>query len=489
MPDYGNTMKTEPVHTLILGAGPSGLAAGYTLAKAGRKPVILDREKSPGGLMRSVHHRDFVVDVGRKELYNRLARVDELWASVISPDYRPYPHRGGYLYDGRILEMSRTYRGFRRGMSLPMFLGCAFGMVWSRLNVFAGRPRNVEEYFYRTRGRLLTRVASQGFQEKLTGKRWADMPLPENFSDGEEAGLIATLRAAAKRALSTREVNTFKGVWRHPAKGTGQICDALAKGITDAGGSFGFEAKILEVKAAGDRVESVIAEVKGEKVCYTPQFLISTIPLEGMITLLGRKVPEAYTAAKGSPADRKTVVLVYLFLSSPPKFPHAWLQVTCQKSRIGRITNYSGFNSDMVPAGKGCLCCEYYCFGEDPLLALDPKELTRQTLDFCVNSGLMDRGSFVEDLMLKFPGADASQNRHNWITSMRLGLLNEVKPFKNLYHAARTDLDIATLAGIDAAEAVISGDRTTFDCHFDPAEIGIRSERKAFEFKVPSGAN
>ena len=482
-------MRTEPVHTLILGAGPAGLAAGYILAKAGLKPVILDREKVPGGLMRSVRHGGFVVDVGRKELYNRLARVDEFWAGVIGPDYRPYPHRGGYLYQGHILEMSRNYRGFRRGMPWPMFLGCAFGFLWSRLNVLSGRPRNVEEYFYRTRGRLLTRVASQGFQEKLTGKRWANMPLPANFSDGQDAGLIATLRAAAKRAFSTREVNTFKGVWRHPAKGTGQICDALAKGITDSGGTFGFEAKILEVKPGDGKVESVIAEVKGEKICYTPKYLISSIPLEGMITLLGRKVPEAYTAAKASPSQRKTVVLVYLFLAEPPRFPHAWLQVTCQTSRIGRITNYSGFNSDMVPSGKGCLCCEYYCFGDDPLLAIDPKELTRQTIEFCVNSGLINRESFVEELVLKFPGADASQNRHNWITSMRLGLLNEVKPFKNLYHAARTDLDIATLAGLDTADAVLSGDRTAFDRHFDPAEIGIRSERKAFEFKVPAGVN
>lgn len=101
----------------------------------------------------------------------------------------------------------------------------------------------------------------------------------------------------------------------------------------------------------------------------------------------------------------------------------------------------------------------------------------------------MDRESFVEERVLKFPGADASQNRHNWITSMRLGLLNEVKPFKNLYHAARTDLDIATLAGMDAAEAVLSGDRTTFDRHFDPTEIGIRSEGKAFAFKVPVSGN
>ena len=37
-------MRNEPVHTLILGAGPSGLAAGYMLAKAGLKPVVLERD-------------------------------------------------------------------------------------------------------------------------------------------------------------------------------------------------------------------------------------------------------------------------------------------------------------------------------------------------------------------------------------------------------------------------------------------------------------
>ena len=139
----------------------------------------------------------------------------------------------------------------------------------------------------------------------------------------------------------------------------------------------------------------------------------------------------------------------------------------------------------MVPPGKGCLCCEYYCFGADPLLDLDPKELVRQTRDFCVSADLMERDSLVEDLVLKFPGADASQNRHNWITSMRLGLLNEIAPFKNLYYVARTDLDIATFAGLEAAEAIISGERTEFDRHIDPTQLPIRSEPKAFEFRNP----
>jgi hypothetical protein len=220
-------------------------------------------------------------------------------------------------------------------------------------------------------------------------------------------------------------------------------------------------------------------------MCFKPRNVISSVPLEALIALTGRKVPEVYAAAAGAPSRRRTVILVYLFLDRPPKFPHAWLQVTCQRTRIGRITNYSGFESDMVPPGKGCLCCEYYCYGSDPLLDMDPKQLVRETRDYCVASGLIESEAVHDDLVIKLPGADASQNRHNWITSMRLGLLDEIKPFKNLYHVARTDLDIATLAGIESAEAILSGDRSVFDRHFDPVEIGIRSEPKAFEFRLP----
>lgn len=59
----------------------------------------------------------------------------------------------------------------------------------------------------------------------------------------------------------------------------------------------------------------------------------------------------------------------------------------------------------------------------------------------------------------------------------------------NLYYRSRNDLDIATLAGLGSAETVRSGDRTTFDRHFDPAETGIRSEGNAFAFKVPVAVN
>ena len=38
--------------------------------------------------MRSIKYGEFTVDLGRKELYNRIAKVDALWSEILGPDYR-----------------------------------------------------------------------------------------------------------------------------------------------------------------------------------------------------------------------------------------------------------------------------------------------------------------------------------------------------------------------------------------------------------------
>jgi len=439
--------------------------------------------------MRSIHRGEFIVDIGRKELYNRISKVDAVWGELLGKDYRDYPHRGGILYQGRIIDMSPAYQGFRRGMPWGMFVKCSFDFL--RACLFSGtqKPRNVEEYFYQNRGRELTRIFSQGFQEKLTGRKWADIEVSDAHlkSVQSEAGLLSTLKDIVVRTFSKKEVNTYRGIWRHPAKGTGQICESMAAEITAKGGRIDYEAQILDITTAGGRINSVVAEVKGERIQYEPDNVVSSIPLEFLMRFLTPQVLQA-KRDKVTALDplRKTVVLVYLFLSEEPRFPQAWLQVTCPTTRIGRITNYSGFNGDMVPKGKTCLCCEFYCFGADPLLEKTNDEIADLAIKDCALPGLATPSACFDRLVLRLPGADASQNRDNWMSKARLGLLDELKPFVNLYYVNRTETDIATLAGIEAAEAILSGNRVEFDRHVDPGELNIRSEGKAFEFKLPT---
>jgi protoporphyrinogen oxidase len=478
-------MRTEPVHTLILGAGPSGLAAGYTLAKAGLKPVVLERDKVSGGLMRSIQRGDFILDIGRKELYNRLAKVDELWSDILGEDYREYPHRGGILYDGQVIDMSPAYQGLRRGMSVATFAGCLVDFLWWRATR-RGQPGNLEEYWHQQRGRMLTRVANQGFQEKLVGKKWVDVPMPAAGTNGHGESFAHTVKQALTRFVSPKEPNTYKGIWKHPAKGTGQICQSLERGILQGGGRVHHEAKVLEMNASNGRIQAVTAEVGGETIRYQPQFVVSSTPAEFLQQQLLKREGNG-EGGRPSSARRRVVVLVYLFLNEPPRFPQFWLQVTCQKVRVGRIANYAALNSDMVPKGKTCLCLEYYCFGDDPLLKLSDEEMGALGLEECASSGLVDPSKCFDKLVLRFPGADASQNRHNWFSKERQQIFAALRQFENLFSVNRTDLDISTLAGIESAEAILSGDRTTFDRHFSPTELGIRSESKPFEFRNPPG--
>jgi len=479
-------MKSEKVHTLILGAGPSGLAAGFLLAKAGLKPVVLEKDKVSGGLMRSIRRGDFILDVGRKELYNRLARVDEFWDELLGDDYRQYCHRGGILYDGHIVELSPLYRGVRRGMPWTMFIGCGLDLLWWRIRPGLPQPRNLEEYWYQNRGRQLTRVANQGFQEKLVGRKWVGVPIPQEYRNGNGESFLGTLRQAILRGFSAKEQNTFKGIWRHPARGTGQICEALERKIVDAGGRVDHQARVLQMINSDGLVRSVIAEVDKETINFEPSHVVSSAPTEFLQQFL---LPERASnpAAQESAARRRVVVLVYLFLDEEPRFPHFWLQVTCQKLKVGRIANYAALNTDMVPKGKTALCCEYYCFGEDPLLQLNDAQMSDLAQTECAGAGLVNRSKCFDTLVLRFPGADASQNRSNWFSKERQQLFAELSQFKNLYSVNRTDLDIATLAGIESAEAILSGDRRQFDLHLSPDLLGIRSEGKPFEFRTPPG--
>ncbi len=474
-------MKAEKVHTLVLGAGPSGLAAGYTLAAAGCKPVLIEKSNFSGGLMRSIHRNGFIMDLGRKELYNRIEKVDAFWSGLVGKDYRPYPHRGGVLYDGHIIDALPAYQGFRRGMPWGMFVSMVADFVWWRLKPGKPSPENLQERYYQQRGEMLTRIFSQGFQEKLSGRRWAETPV-DKFPQTENPGLYSTIKAACTRAFSNVETNTYQGIWRHPARGTGQICERMEEEIDRHGGRIEYQSQITAIEVADGRFDAVTVQTPKQTIRYQPDHVIASIPVEFLLTLLpGAQIPGASATTKAT-TMRHTVMLVYLMFDHPPMFPQAYLHATCPKTRMGRITNFAAYSDRMVPPGKSCLCCEVYCFGDDELLKMTDKQVADRILQDCGAFHLGDPAKCIDQLVLRLPGADASQNRHNWINKQRLEMVAQLDPYQNVYYTNRTELDIATLAGIEAAEAIIQGKRSEFDKHIDPEAVGIRSQNKAFAF-------
>jgi hypothetical protein len=131
--------------------------------------------------------------------------------------------------------------------------------------------------------------------------------------------------------------------------------------------------------------------------------------------------------------------------------------------QAGRVTNYAALNGAMVPKAKTCLCVEFFCFGNSPLLALQNNELGEIALSECATAGLIAPEKCFDSLVLRLRGADAATSWQDWASDSRRQSMAALKAFPNLYNVNRPGTDKATYAGLEAAAAIVTGNRAIFD--------------------------
>lgn len=459
----------DQIHTLIVGAGPSGLATAHKLAQAGIVPLIVEQSATAGGLMRSIVRGDFRMDIGRKELYTRIPEVDRLWRAILGADYRRYPHRVGSLYRGRILEMSDRYRGARRGLPWPWLICGSIDLLLCWVGTGLSRPSNYQDYWYRRAGRRFARLFAQGYWEKFRGQAWADMPVPDTEIDGRDVNSYAFNAIRQGLKLASQGGPSVQEDWHHPAKGSGQIADLMQDQIMCRGAHIHFNSKVVEMRSVAGAIDQVlIQDAHGVRACR-PRHVVSSMQIEDLVGVLDDPTQPGESKSFRMPVDsEQSVILVYLFLDQAPRFPHAWLEVNDADVKAGRITNFAAFNGDMVPPHKTCLCVEFFCAGKDPLLQFSPKQLVDLAIRECAENQLIDPEKLLDTLVTSMKRTNAAASWRDWQKAFKLKLLEDVRQFKNLYHVNRPGMDWATFAGLMAAEAILQGCRNEFDRRADP---------------------
>jgi len=458
------------IHSLIVGAGPSGLATAHKLSQAGIVPLIVERSASVGGLMRSVSRGDFIVDIGRKELYTRIPEVDRLWHDLLRGDYRAYDHRVGSLYQGRILELSSAYRGMARGLPLPWLAHGTLDLLRSWLGSRWSKPATYQDYWHQRAGQYFSRLFAQGYWEKFRGQAWSDMPVPETEVDGSEVRSYSFDAIRQGLKLASQGGPQTQREWRHPARGSGQISDVMLERLHAAGVRIALKTAVTSIKLDQDRICEVTTQGTGGIEKHRPSHVVTSMQIEELAALLDDGSAAAAPSEAAPAGTEQSVVLVYLFTDAPCRFPHAWLEVNDPAVKCGRITNYAAFNGDMVPDGKGCLCVEYFCVGDDPILWLSKEEMEALALEECVDNKLVDPARLIDSFVTTIRRTHAAASWRDWQKAHKLRLLRDVSRVENLYHVNRPGMDWATFAGMMASESILEGSRAEFDQRADPTK-------------------
>lgn len=442
-------MKRHSTETLVLGGGIGGMSAAYELLKRGASVSLLERGNQLGGLMQGVYYEDFSVDLGQKQFYYRIPEVHAWLQEVTDHQYREFPCRIGALYKGKLYERERGAKGAFRGMGAGMLTRGIADLAWQKIRYCLKPVQSLQDQAYSHKGKLFSKMFSQGFDEKLKCRPWSSVP-PEIT-----LGASATQNPEGpKGKLNKGQSGQLK--WYHPVKGSGGLVEALRNKIQEMGGKiyFGVEVRNIHHDAAG--IRSIELKQGRDTLKLECAAMFSSLRLEQMASLLGIET----TKSEQSLSFRRGVLVVYLYFDSPPAFPHTCIWVNSPNKKVGRITNYAAYQCGMVPEGKSCFAFELFALCDSSLFQKSTDEVVEMVKGEMRASKLFDFSALIHSKVLKYPLGDPGSNWGDYRDDpSRQQLYNRIARIKNLYNVSRTGLDKTIHASILAVKSLYKGEK------------------------------
>jgi phytoene dehydrogenase-like protein len=329
-------MTPRPV---VIGAGVNGLAAAFYLAKAGLRPLVLERAERVGGaastreLAPGVRMPDLTHAVGpiRQDIAEAmgLASRGVQWLRPAVDSFTP-------AADGRALVLPRDLSAAaaaigqfsaRDATRYPEFLReiGAIGAVVSAL--LAEVPVSIDQPTTGELWRLLQigrRFRGLGREQVFRALRWGPMPVADLLADVFETELLRatlSLRGVFASALGPRSAGTAAALILEAARqpsapfapvfvqgGPGQLASAMAAAATEAGAEIRCGAAVTRIDvddsgvsgvtlANGDRIEATTV-VSNADPQRTLLGLVDPVRLEPDVILRIRNYRARGTLAK-----------------------------------------------------------------------------------------------------------------------------------------------------------------------------------------------
>jgi protoporphyrinogen oxidase len=394
MPD--DTSQT----TLVLGAGPAGLTAGYLLGKQGRDVTVLEAEAQVGGLAKTVEVDGYRFDLGGHRFFTKVREVDDLWHEILADEFLRRPRMSRIYWNKRYLDYPLRGPDVIRKLGPVELTRC----MASYLRAAVRRNKvdaSLEDWVTNRFGRRLFELFFKSYTEKVWGVPTSE--IRAEWAAQRIKGL--SFFAAARAAFFGNKGDKVKSLiseFNYPRFGPGQMWDAMTAAIEAQGNEVRLGASVERIELAGRRVVEV--EAGGET--YTlPDAVISSLPLREVVLMAHPRAPQrVIDAAQG--LRYRDFLTVALVVDGEDLFPDNWIYIHEPDVRVGRIQNYRSWSPWMVPdPDKACVGLEYFCFAGDDLWTMDDDALVELATDELERLKLAPRSKVERGFAIRVPKA------------------------------------------------------------------------------------
>ena len=481
--------STDSHRTIIIGAGPAGLTAGYELTRHGHQAEVLEADPQYiGGLARTVEYHGFRFDIGGHRFFSKSREIEALWSELLGPRLRECARLSRVYYGGRFFKYPLEPLDALRNLGAVEALRCLVSYV----RVQRQPPVHIhsfEDWVVSAFGRRLYEIFFKTYTEKVWG-----IPCDQISADWAAQRIRGLSFVSVMRSLfhvphgDGQVVKTLVDRFRYPALGPGEMWQKAASMIEDAGGSVRMGHAVRAIHRSDGRIVAVTSQNGAGAETHRAESFVSTMPLAELVAAFDPPAPDAVQAsARG--LRYRDFITVALVIDQAQLFPDNWIYIHDPGVRVGRIQNFKNWSAEMVPDPRfTVLGLEYFCTENDSMWSSSDEQLIRIATDELATLGLADKTKIVDGAVVRQPKAYPLYD-HDYranVAKVRDFLAVEAP---NLQVAGRNGMhkydnqDHAMMTGLMAARNILGGSydlwRVNSDAEYLESEDSVTDSARA----------
>jgi protoporphyrinogen oxidase len=439
---------------VIIGAGPTGLGAGYRLHELGHQNwALYEKSDSVGGHATShVDQHGFVWDEGGHVIFSHYPYFDRLIDEALGQEVHECV-RESWIVCGKSW-VPYPFQNNLRHMPKEIQAKCLLGAAKAAFNGKADHCNNFRDWILATFGEGI----ADAFMFPYNQKVWTT-PL-ERMSKSWIAERVAVVdfKRLMENVLYQRDDVSWgpNNKFKFPLHGgTGEIYRRMAGKFPD---KVHTGKKLVEV----DSQRRTVSFADGSGDSY--DILISTAPLDLLVQMMKPAQPEFLDAARH--LEHNNLLVLGLGLERPLETSKCWLYFVDSDMPIYRATYFSHYSPFNVPNGDTKRYSSLMCEASIPLgEKVDADRMLDQVTSGLIRAGILeeeDRNRVVSryQRFVNYSYPIPTLERDGALAILQPALLHQKIYSRGRFGAWRYEIgnmDHSVMMGVEAVDHALSG--------------------------------